>query len=272
MVIFPKAKINIGLRITEKRPDGFHNLQTIFYPVCLFDALEFVVPVVSSQKDDLVITGLLSGCLPEDNLVIKALKKLREKYKFPFLKLHLHKAIPAAAGLGGGSSDAAAILRHINRYFNLNIRSADMKEISLSLGCDCPFFIEGVPAYAENIGEILTPIRPLPDGYHLLLVNPGIPISTKEAFKDCRPYKGENDLSEYYHRSIQEWKDLIINDFEKPIFSKYPQIAGIKESLYKMGAVYSSLSGSGSTVYGIFNSQPVIPDSIKRSVIYSGIL
>jgi 4-diphosphocytidyl-2-C-methyl-D-erythritol kinase len=272
MVIFPKAKINIGLRITEKRPDGFHNLQTIFYPVCLFDALEFVVPGDSCEKDDLVVTGLLSDCLPEDNLVIKALKKLRVKYKIPFLKMHLHKTIPSGAGLGGGSSDAAAILRHINRYFNLNISSDGLREISLSLGSDCPFFIEGVPAYAEGRGEILTPVRPIPDGYHLLLINPGIAINTKEAFNYCRPFKRETDLSEYYNRSVNEWKDLIINDFEKPIFSKYPQIADIKESLYKMGAVYSSLSGSGSTVYGIFNSKPGMPDSIKRSVIYSGII
>jgi 4-diphosphocytidyl-2-C-methyl-D-erythritol kinase len=272
MVIFPKAKINIGLRINGKRPDGFHNLQTIFYPVCLCDALEFVVHERLSEKDTLVVTGLLSDSIPEENLVIKAVKKLRKKNKIPFLKMHLHKAIPVGAGLGGGSSDAASILRSVTRYFNLNIRSEELKQISLTLGSDCPFFIDSIPSYAEGRGEILTPVKPLPAGYHLLLVNPGIAINTKEAFHECLPYKGETHLKEYYTRSIYEWKDLITNDFEKTVFSKYPQIAGLKETLYKIGAVYSSLSGSGSTVYGIFNRKPEIPDTLRSYVIYSGIL
>jgi 4-diphosphocytidyl-2-C-methyl-D-erythritol kinase len=272
MVIFPKAKINIGLRIIEKRPDGFHNLQTIFYPVSLCDAVEYVVPGELSDKDILTVTGLLSDSLQEDNLVIKAVNKLREKENIPFLKMHLHKAIPSGAGLGGGSSDAAGILKSFNRYFNLNIGSDELKELSLSLGSDCPYFIESVPAYAEGRGEILTPVKPIPDGYHLLLVNPGIEINTKEAYRDCRPYKRETNLPEYYYRSVSEWKDLIINDFEKSIFKRFPQIADIKENLYKMGAVYSSLSGSGSTVYGIFVKKPEIPGTLKRNVIYSGIL
>jgi 4-diphosphocytidyl-2-C-methyl-D-erythritol kinase len=272
MVIFPKAKINIGLRIIEKRPDGFHNLQTIFYPVCFCDALEFVVPKEFLDKDALAVTGLLSGCLPDDNLIIKAVKRLREKSKIPFLKIHLHKAIPAGAGLGGGSSDAANILRSLNRYFNLNISSEELKEISLSLGSDCPFFIESEPAYAEGRGEILSPVNTIPDEYHLLIIVPGIAVNTKEAYSDCRPYKGESNLPEYYNRSINEWKDLIFNDFEKSIFLRYPQIASIKESLYKMGAVYSSLSGSGSAVYGIFNKKPVVPENLRSHIVYSGIL
>jgi 4-diphosphocytidyl-2-C-methyl-D-erythritol kinase len=270
MVIFPKAKINIGLRVTERRPDGFHNLQTIFYPVSLCDALEFVVPAESSDADNLVVTGLLSNCSAEDNLVIKAVKKLREKSGIPCLKLHLHKGIPVGAGLGGGSSDAANIVKHLNRYFNLNLNTEELKEISLSLGSDCPFFIDCIPAYAEGRGEILTPVRPLPDGFHLLLVNPGIIVNTKEAYKNCRPYKGAGDLREYYDRSIKEWKDLIVNDFERSIFSGYPEIAGLKELLYKIGAVYSSMSGSGSSVYGIFNKKPEIPELLRNRVIYSG--
>jgi 4-diphosphocytidyl-2-C-methyl-D-erythritol kinase len=270
MVIFPKAKINIGLRVTERRPDGFHNLQTIFYPVSLCDALEFVVPSESSDADNLVVTGLSSICSPEDNLVIKAVKKLREKSGIPFLKLHLHKGIPAGAGLGGGSSDAAYILKHLNRYFNLDKNPEELKEISLSLGSDCPFFIDSIPAYAEGRGDILTPVSPLPDGFHLLLVKPEIVVDTKEAYKNCRPYKGAGDLREYYNRSIKEWRDLIINDFEKSIFSEYPEIEAIKESLYNMGAIYSSMSGSGSSVYGIFNKKPEIPEFLRNRVIYSG--
>lgn len=270
MVIFPKAKINIGLRITERRSDGFHNLQTIFYPVSLCDAIEFVVPADSSDADNLVMTGLQSKCPSEDNLVIKAIKKLREKSIIPFLRLHLHKGIPAGAGLGGGSSDASNILKHLNRYFNLNISTEELKEISLSLGSDCPFFIDSIPAYGEGRGEILTPVRPLPEGFYLLLVKPELAVSTKEAYRNCRPYKGTGDLREYYDRSIGEWKDLIVNDFERSVFSAYPEIAGLKESLYKMGAVYSSLSGSGSSVYGIFNKKPEIPELLRNRVIYSG--
>jgi 4-diphosphocytidyl-2-C-methyl-D-erythritol kinase len=270
MVIFPKAKINIGLRVTERRPDGFHNLQTIFYPVSLCDALEFVVPPESLGADNLVMTGLPSYCLPEDNLVIKAVRKLREKSKIPFLKLHLHKAIPAGAGLAGGSSDAANILKHLNRYFNLEISPDKLKEISLSLGSDCPFFIDSVPAYAEGRGEILTPVSPLQDGLHLLLVKPEIAVDTKEAYQNCSPHKATGDLRGYYNRNIGEWSDLIVNDFEKSIFSRYPEIAIIKESLYKIGAVYSSMSGSGSSVYGIFCKKPEIPELLRNRLIYSG--
>jgi 4-diphosphocytidyl-2-C-methyl-D-erythritol kinase len=270
MVIFPKAKINIGLRITEKRPDGFHNLQTIFYPVCLCDALEFVVPEEFSDKDNLVVTGLSSGCSPEDNIVIKAVKKLREKSNIPFLKIHLHKAIPSGAGLGGGSSDAASILRSLNRYFSLNISQDELKEISLSLGSDCPFFIDSIPAFGEGRGEILTPLKSLPDGYHLVIVSPGIAINTKEAYRNCRPYKVETNLKEHYARSINDWKDLIVNDFEESIFTRYPLIEGIKKILYEMGASFSSMSGSGSAVYGIFDKKPEIAGILRDKVIYSG--
>jgi 4-diphosphocytidyl-2-C-methyl-D-erythritol kinase len=272
MVVFPKAKINIGLRIIEKRPDGFHNLQTIFYPVCLCDALEFVDSERLVNKDKLIVTGLLSDSIPEENLVIKAVRKLREKYKFPFLKIHLHKAIPIGAGLGGGSSDGASILKAVNKFFSLKIRSEELKEIALSLGSDCPFFIENIPAFAEGRGEIMKPVKPVPVNHHLLIVSPGIAINTKAAYLDCRPSQQDTNLQEYYNRDIYEWKDLIINDFEESIFIRYPLIADLKANLYKIGALYSSLSGSGSSVYGIFDRKPDIPDSLKKYVLYSGIL
>jgi 4-diphosphocytidyl-2-C-methyl-D-erythritol kinase len=272
MVIFPKAKINIGLRIIEKRTDGFHNLQTIFYPVALCDALEFVLAEESLADDHLMTTGLPSFCAPEENLVIKAVKKLRDKTGIPFLKLHLHKAIPAGTGLGGGSSDAANILKSLNRYFNLDLSPEELKEISLSLGSDCPFFMDSIPVYAEGRGEIMTPLEPLPDGFHLLLLKPEINVSTKEAYHDCQPEKNETDLMEDYKRSINEWRDLMVNDFEKSIFPKYPEIAVLKESLYEMGALYSSMTGSGSSVYGIFTDKPEIPEYLWSCVIYSGVL
>ena len=272
MVIFPKAKINIGLRITGKRSDGFHNLETIFYPVCLCDAIEFVVPEEPLKDDILQITGILSDQVPVNNLVMKAVRKIRETENLPLLKIHLHKAIPAGAGLGGGSSDAATLLKSLNRHFNLGISNEKLKEISLDLGSDCPFFINGGPSYAEGRGELLIPVRPLPEGLELLLVNPGIQVNTREAYSYCSPGQPDTNLRELYDLGISEWKDLIINDFEESIFKKYPQIADIKKTLYKMGAVYSSMSGSGSTVYGIFYNKPVIPESLRNQVIYSDIL
>lgn len=272
MVIFPRAKINIGLRITEKRADGFHNLQTIFYPVYLGDALEFVTPVIPLKEDEIEITGLLSDCRKEDNLVIKALTRLRGRADIPFLRIHLHKAIPAGAGLGGGSSDAAFFIKSLNRYFGLNLNNEELKEIALTLGSDCPFFIESIPAYAEGRGEIMTPLKSLPGGYHLIMVNPGIIVNTREAYRECRPYKSNDDLRDYYNLDIIRWKDLIVNDFEKTVFVRYPQIAALKENLYNLGALFSLMSGSGSTVYGIFEKAPQIPERLKKMVIYSGLL
>jgi len=272
MVIFPKAKINIGLRINEKRSDGFHNLQTIFYPVCLCDAIEFIVPEVSLPEDVLQVSGIMTGQDHTSNLVMKAIKRMHELSNIPCLKVHLHKAIPLGAGLGGGSSDAACIIKSLNRHFNLGMSDEKLKEISLELGSDCPFFIDSIPAYAYGRGEHLTPINPLPEGYHLIMVNPEIHINTKEAYSNCIPKLPDTNLKELYNLEITEWKDLIINDFEEYIFRMYPQIADLKKSLYDMGAVYSSMSGSGSTVYGIFKMKPEIPSSLKNLVIYSDIL
>jgi 4-diphosphocytidyl-2-C-methyl-D-erythritol kinase len=269
MIIFPKAKINIGLRITGKRPDGFHSIETILYPVCLCDAIEFVVPEKQIEMDILQVTGILADCTPSENLVIKALGKIREIRDLPFLRIHLHKAIPAGAGLGGGSSDAASIIKSLNRFFNLGINNDKLKEVSLSLGSDCPFFIDGSPAFAEGRGELLTPVRELPENLHLVIINPGLHINTREAYSYCRPKEPETKLKELYNLDLAEWKDLIINDFEDIIFRIYPQIADIKNTLYNMGAIYSSMSGSGSSVYGIFNLKPEIPDSLRNFAIYS---
>lgn len=272
MVIFPKAKINIGLRITEKRSDGFHNLETIFYPVCMCDAIEFVVLQQSLKNDTLKVTGLLADLNPASNLVMKAAIKIRETKKIPFLRFHLHKAIPVGSGLGGGSSDASTLLKALNRYFNLELNDERLKEMSMELGSDCPFFIDGNPSFARGRGEILTPVKPLPVGFHLLLVNPGVNINTREAYSNCTPKQPESNLKELYDLDISEWRELIINDFEESIFRKHPQVAEIKKSLYEMGAVYSSMSGSGSTVYGIFHSKPEVPKALRNQVIYSGFL
>jgi 4-diphosphocytidyl-2-C-methyl-D-erythritol kinase len=272
MIIFPKAKINLGLRITAKRNDGYHNIETIFYPVGLYDALEFVVSSEKQKKDIFTVTGLETGGLPEDNLVIKGVHLLRKNFPVPFLKIHLHKAIPAGAGLGGGSSDAAAIIRCINHFFNLSIDNDKLIALALEIGSDCPFFLENVPSIARGRGEILEPVDYFLSGYYILLINPGIGISTKEAYHNCKPGQPLTDLKKLISFPIEEWKNLIINDFEKIVFKTYPMIENIKKILYESGAIYSSMSGSGSTVYGIFREKPVIPESLENFLIFEGIL
>lgn len=268
MIIFPKAKINIGLRITGKRNDGYHDIETIFYPVNLYDALEFVA---SQGKDDtLTVTGLDPGGLPGDNLVMKAVKLLRREFSFPVLRIHLHKAIPSGAGLGGGSSDAAFMINAINRHFNLDIPSGRMMTLALELGSDCPFFLECIPALARGRGEVLEPLEPFLEGCYLVLVNPAIHISTSEAYRNCRPGKSLENLRKLITLPVNEWKDSIRNDFEEYAFGKFPVIGEIKNALYESGAVFSSMSGSGSTVYALFRDKTKLPEELGKLMIYEG--
>jgi 4-diphosphocytidyl-2-C-methyl-D-erythritol kinase len=269
MILFPISKINLGLRITAKRTDGYHNIETIFYPVNLTDALEFVVSE-KTDEDQLTTTGLETGSGQADNLVLKTIRRLRAEYNFPFLKIHLHKAIPIGAGLGGGSSDAASLLKAIESYFSLNISEEKLKLISLDLGSDCPFFIDGFPSAATGRGEILNRVAPVMSGYYLVLLNPGVGINTREAYQNCSPSKPADRLEKLILNPISEWKELIKNDFEDFAFRKYPSIGEIKKDLYKSGALFSLMSGSGSSVYGIFRDKPILPDSLKRYVIFEG--
>ncbi len=270
MVVFPRAKINIGLRIIEKRTDGFHSIQTVFYPFGLADALEYVIEERETGNDRLIETGIPSGCKPKDNIVIKALKRIREIHNVPFLKIHLHKTIPPGAGLGGGSADATCLIRSLNRYFELGLSQASLKEIAASLGSDCPFFIDNVPSYGEGRGEILTPVDSLPDFYHIVVLKPEYEVSTADAYKNCTSWYDGRNLIDSYRTDTRLWKDTIFNDFEKSLFARYPEIADLKESLYSIGAVYSSMSGSGSAVFGLFEKLPDIPQSMMPVVVYSG--
>jgi 4-diphosphocytidyl-2-C-methyl-D-erythritol kinase len=272
MIVFPKAKINIGLRISRKRPDGYHDIETLFYPVGLSDALEFVVPAEPLLNDSLTVSGINIGSRQEDNLVVKSLRKLREKYSFPFLKIHLHKIIPAGAGLGGGSSDAAFLLKAINRRFELHIAEESLKAAALELGSDCPFFIDCFPAFASGRGEILKPASEVLTGFYILLLNPGIGINTSEAYENCRPAHPSTSLLNLANQPVAEWKELIINDFEDFAFKKHPLIGEIKSELYNSGALFSLMSGSGSTVYGIFSEKPKLPGELKDFVIWEGVL
>jgi len=274
MVTFPRAKINIGLRITGKRQDGFHNLETLFFPLPLCDALEFVVSGNQDDGDILTVTGLETGGNPEDNLVMKAVRRLRENFSFPYLKMHLHKAIPAGAGLGGGSSDAAFILKGINRCYGLKLDNNQLRSISLELGSDCPFFIDSIPAFAGGRGEILESTdKQLLHNYYIILLNPGININTRESYQNCRPGIPIQSLSRIIENNAPEkWKDLIINDFENYAFERFPIIKDMKEELYRSGAIFSLMSGSGSSVYAIFRNRHVIPEKLKGYVIWQGYL
>ena len=270
MIIFPKAKINLGLRITKKRPDGFHDIETIFYPIDLSDALEFTDSLEETQRDRLTVTGTETGCMPDDNLVMMALRKLRERFTFPFLKIHLHKANPSGAGLGGGSSDAAFLLKSIDRHYNLQAGNSVLNTLALELGSDCPFFMEALPSHATGRGEILNPVSPLLSGLYIVLLNPGVGINTGEAYRNCKPSEPEESLLLHYNRPAEEWRGLIFNDFEAFAFEKHPVIGEIKNRLYDCGALFSSMSGSGSSVFGIFHLKPSLPPELKDYVIFHG--
>jgi 4-diphosphocytidyl-2-C-methyl-D-erythritol kinase len=272
MIVFPIAKINLGLRIVSRRPDGYHNIETIFFPVNLHDALEFVVPEEKNNQDILVTSGIDTGAAGNDNLVIKAAMKLRQRHDFPFLKIHLHKAIPTGAGLGGGSSDAACFLKAVNRFLNLCVPDAELKSIALELGSDCPFFIDGKPVLATSRGEEMKPVRLCLDGYYLVLLNPGVHAGTREAYENCRPGIPETSLEKLVRQPIEDWKSLIYNDFEEYLFMKFPVIGDLKNELYASGALFSLMSGSGSSVYGIFREKPQISEKIRKYVIYESAL
>lgn len=272
MIVFPNAKINIGLRITGRRTDGYHDIETVFYPVSLCDALEFVVSDPLINKDILTITGIDTGCGPDDNLVIKTLLKLRVKNTFPFLKIHLHKVIPVGAGLAGGSSDAACLLKMINRHFGLNIDNPILKVMALELGSDCPFFIDCVPSFASGRGELLTPVKPVLAGYYLVIINTRVGIITSEAYQHCHQGAPSASLRELIELPVMEWKQLILNDFEDFAFNLYPILGDIKDQLYKSKALFSLMSGSGSSVYGIFSKKPTLPRILRDFVIWEGIM
>lgn len=256
MTLFPNAKINIGLWVTSLRNDGYHNIESLFYPLGVRDACEFVMQDRGIDSDEFTQTGIDTGIRMSDNLVIKAINRLRAHYNIPALKVHLHKAIPYGAGLGGGSSDAAFVLRYLNRYFRLGICNNELKSIAADLGSDCPFFIENVPAIASGRGEILERTEKFLSGYHILLVKPGININTARAYNKIIPEQRNHKLLDLLKEAPSTWKNTIVNDFETPVFKEYPLLGEIKSDLYKAGAVYSSMSGSGSAIFGIFDDSP----------------
>ena len=258
MLVFPNCKINLGLRILNKREDGYHNIETVFYPVSVKDVLE-IIPFSDLTSINFSSSGLVIDGETENNLCIKAYQLLRTDFpQIPAVKMHLHKTIPMGAGLGGGSADAAFTLQLINRQFNLNLSTTQLINYALQLGSDCAFFILNKPCAGTGRGEILEQIAVDLSGHQLILVNPGIHVNTGQAFAalTLNP-KNRNlpSLKDIIKQPIFTWQNHLKNDFEEPVFKLYPAIKEIKESLYKIGAVYASMSGSGSTVYGIFEKQ-----------------
>ena len=255
MITFPNAKINLGLNIVEKRPDGYHNLETIFYPIALQDILE-ITPRKSdaTEKYTLTMYNAPFGGNTDDNLVIKAYNALAKDYSLPNLDFFLYKKIPTGAGLGGGSADAAFALKMINETAGLSLDDEELEKYAARIGADCAFFIRNKPAFATGIGNILTPADISLAGYTLVLVKPEIHISTKDAYAQVTPTKPTLSIKEIVQLPLSEWRTLLVNDFEKSVFAKYPEMQSIKEKLYDIGAEYASMSGSGSTFFGIFKN------------------
>ncbi|NLJ01587.1 MAG: 4-(cytidine 5'-diphospho)-2-C-methyl-D-erythritol kinase [Bacteroidales bacterium] len=302
MICFPNAKINIGLHIISRREDGYHNLETLFYPIGLKDALEIIPtretkgshpaqeqankkrvitrvtglstgpePWVSDAdtKYRLFQTGLQLAGNPEDNLVIKAWQLMATHRTLPPIDIHLLKKIPSGAGLGGGSSNAAFMLQLLNNNFSLGLSNDELAGMAATLGADCAFFIRNQPALASGIGDVLEPFDLDLSGYFLLLVKPDISIATKEAYSLVTPKIAELSLREIVKKPVSEWKEWLKNDFEPVIFKKYPEIYRIKKQLYDLGAVYASMSGSGSSVYGLFREEPEWQNSFREHFVWS---
>lgn len=260
MLVFPCCKINLGLHVTERRPDGYHNLETLFYPIPLEDVLE-VVPLSGAKKQSwkLTLYGNSVAGNAEQNLVVKAYRLLAYRYDLPAVDIHLYKHIPSGAGLGGGSSDAAYMLLLLNDLFQLHLSVSQLEVFATDLGADCAFFIRHQPVFAEGIGNLFTPVSLSLHGYRIVIVKPDIFVSTPEAFRGLTPQKPTLSLKEVACQPVNTWRTCMTNDFEKTIFPIHPKIESLKKQLYEAGAIYASMSGSGSAVFGLFEANAPLP-------------
>jgi len=269
VIVFPNCKINLGLYIKGKRPDGYHDIELLFYPIALNDVLEVIhddgkemvsneapvinrieLPGIKFSSSGLAIPGLV-----EENICIKAYNLVKNDYSLPPLQMHLHKEIPSGAGLGGGSADGAFCLDLLNKKFNLDIPAQKLHEYALTLGSDCPFFLLNKPAIASGRGELLTPVDLDLSAYDIVLVNPGIHVSTAEAFSLIKPVESPPDIAEIVKQSPYEWKHLLKNQFEDAVFNLHPILQTVKQKLILNGAFYASMTGSGSTIFGLFHKE-----------------
>ena len=265
MITFPNAKINLGLNIIRKRNDGYHDLETIFYPIQLTDILEVNV----AEQFSFTQTGITINDEAENNLIVKAYRLLQKDYTLTPVNVHLHKVIPMGAGLGGGSSDAAFMLKLLNNLFKLKLTEGKLLKYAIQLGSDCPFFIMNQPVYAEGRGEIFTDLEFSLKGLHLVLVKPPVHIPTATSYSKVIPHPAEFNLKEMVKINPTMWTGKVNNDFEKSVFLLYPEIKTIKLKLKQMGAIYTSMSGSGSSVFGIFKENPdKFPDDFKEYFVW----
>jgi 4-diphosphocytidyl-2-C-methyl-D-erythritol kinase len=264
MIVFPNAKINIGINITSRRPDGYHNIETIFYPLPIHDVLEAL------PGDELTFhsSGLEIPGRTEDNLCIKGYHLIKKDYDLPLLNIHLLKHIPIGAGLGGGSANAAFFIKLVNSLFSLGLTTVQMLKYARQLGADCAFFIENKPLFAFEKGDQFESIRLDLSKYKIVLVMPPVHVSTGEAYGGVRPAPVKQSLYELISEPIQEWKHLIKNDFEESVFKNHPLIRGVKAALYDAGAIYASMSGSGASVFGIFNEKPDLSELEETNQVF----
>ena len=260
MINFPIAKVNLGLNVVEKRPDGYHNLETVFYPVPIKDALEVQVMDDAFPSDydcDLKVTNITIDGDEQRNLVVRAYQLLKQDFPtLPRIHTHLWKGIPTQAGMGGGSSDCAYMLLLLNQQFQLGLTDEQLMQYAAKLGADCAFFVLSRPCYAEGIGEKLQPIDLSLKGYHIAVVRPDIPVPTKEAFSRIHPHYPIRNCREAVMQPIDTWRETLVNDFEESVFALHPEIGDIKQKLYDMGATYAAMSGSGSALFGLFKERP----------------
>jgi len=277
MITFPVAKINLGLNVVEKRADGYHNLQTVFYPVPIMDALEIVPMSDGFPSDvdcDLKVTNITIEGDEQRNLVVRAYHLLKADYpELPRVHAHLWKGIPTQAGMGGGSSDCGYMIRLLNETFDMGLSSEQMQQYAARLGADCAFFIESRACYAEGIGERLQPIDLDLSGWHIGVVRPDIPVPTKEAFSRIHPHYPALNCRDVVKQPVETWRDTLTNDFEESVFVLHPEIGDVKEQLYKMGATYAAMSGSGSALFGLFKDEPdALRQTFPDMFTFSGVL
>ena len=277
MITFPVAKINLGLNVVEKRADGYHNLQTVFYPVPIMDALEIVPMSDGFPSDvdcDLKVTNIAIEGDEQRNLVVRAYQLLKADFPdMPRVHAHLWKGIPTQAGMGGGSSDCGYMIRLLNETFDMGLSSEQMQQYAARLGADCAFFIESRACYAEGIGERLQPIDLDLSGWHIGVVRPDIPVPTKEAFSRIHPHYPALNCRDVVRQPVETWRDRLTNDFEESVFVLHPEIGAVKEQLYKMGATYAAMSGSGSALFGLFKDEPdALRQTFPDMFTFSGVL
>ncbi|MBI4649604.1 MAG: 4-(cytidine 5'-diphospho)-2-C-methyl-D-erythritol kinase [Bacteroidia bacterium] len=272
MITFPNAKINLGLNILEKRSDGFHNIETIFYPVGLSDILEILPCPDTSKSSSLTITGKAIQGSVSENLCFKVYNILKNDFNIPSATMFLHKIIPVGSGLGGGSSDAAFTVKLLNTLFNIGLDEVQMINYASKIGSDCAFFIKNRPCFATGRGDMLEDIKLNLNAYFILLICPEIHVSTAWAYSQIKPAKHITPLKNILSLPVEQWKILVKNDFEKIVFKKYPELKKIKEQLYEMGAVFASMSGSGSAIYGLFKEKPEVKGLFKENYYFEKFL